>query len=118
MIPNAPDDGGTGQLTRLTPDVPFPEAEAKDIAAHMIYGTAWPLGRHDYLCAYDPAAKNHGIYWIDDAGNKELIYRDPAIASMSPIPLRPRPTPPVIAPQPAPGGTADSHGDDRRDERL
>ncbi|MHC4512026.1 MAG: HzsA-related protein [Planctomycetota bacterium] len=62
----------------------------------MVYGTAWPLSEDDYLCAYDRHAKNHGIYWIDRFGNKELIYRDPSIPCMSPIPLRPRPKPPVI----------------------
>jgi hypothetical protein len=62
----------------------------------MVYGTAWPLSEDDYLCAYDRHAKNHGIYWIDRFGNKELLYRDPSVPSMSPIPLRPRTKPPVI----------------------
>ena len=44
------------------------------------------------------AAANHGIYWIDRFGNKELIYRDPAIACVSPIPLR-RGRPPVLPTQ-------------------
>jgi len=92
------DDGMMSQLTRLTPDVPLPEAEKhiKPIEDCMAYGTAWPLSEDDYLCAYDRHAKNHGIYWIDRFGNKELIYRDPSIPCMSPIPLRPRPKPPVI----------------------
>ncbi len=92
------DDGMMSQLTRLTPDVPLPEAEKhlKPIEDCMVYGTAWPLSEDDYLCAYDRHTKNHGIYWIDRFGNKELLYRDPSIPSMSPIPLRPRPKPPVI----------------------
>ncbi len=92
------DDGMMSQLTRLTPDVPLPEAEKhiRPIEDCMVYGTAWPLGEDDYLCAYDRHAKNHGIYWIDRFGNKELLYRDPSIPSMSPIPLRPRTKPPVI----------------------
>ncbi len=94
--PSKPDDGATSQLQRLTPEVPFPEAEGKPIANHMVYGTAWPLSEDDYLCAYDPHAKNHGIYWVDRFGNKELIFRDPSIASISPIPLRPRAMPPMI----------------------
>ena len=105
--PRPEDDGAMSQLTRLTPDVPFPEAERhiRPIKECMAYGTAWPLSEDDYLCAYDIHAKNHGIYWIDRYGNKELLYRDPAIPSMSPIPLRPRPKPPVI-PGVAPGGPA------------
>jgi len=93
-----PDDGAMSQLTRLTPDVPLPEAERhiRPIEACMVYATAWPLSEDDYVCAYDADAKNHGIYWIDRFGNRELLYRDPDIACQSPIPLRARPTPPVI----------------------
>jgi len=92
------DDNASSQLTRLTPDVPFPEAEKhiKPIKECMVYGTPWPLSEDDYLCVYDKNAQNHGIYWIDRFGNKELIYRDPSIPCMSPIPLRPRLKPPVI----------------------
>ncbi|HOZ49961.1 MAG TPA: discoidin domain-containing protein [Candidatus Hydrogenedentes bacterium] len=92
------DDGAMAQLTRLTPEVPFPEAERhiKPIADCMVYGTPWPLSEDDYLCVYDRHAKNWGIYWIDRFGNRELLYRDPEIACLSPIPLRPRPRPPII----------------------
>ncbi len=89
------DDDRMSQVTRLTPDVPFPEAEGP-IRSSIVYGTPWPLGEDDYLCAYDPAGRNHGIYWIDRFGNHELIYRDESIPSLSPIPLCPRPVPPVI----------------------
>ena len=94
--PRREDDGAMSQLERLTPDVPFPEAETKKIAEQMIYTTPWPLSEDDYLCSYDPKAKRHGLYWIDRDGNRELIYADPEIASLDPIPLRPRPCPPLI----------------------
>ena len=89
------DDNANSQITRLTPEVPFPEAEGP-IRQHEVYGTPWPLSEDDYLCAYDPQAESHGLYWIDRDGNKELIYRDGSIICLSPIPLRPRPTPPVL----------------------
>ena len=94
--PRPEDDDAMSQLTRLTPDVPFPEAEGRPINKFMCYGTAWPLSEDDYLCVYDGQAKNRGVYWIDRHGNRELIYRDPSISCLSPIPLRPRPTPPII----------------------
>jgi hypothetical protein len=94
--PRIEDDRAMSQLTRLTPDTPFPEAEAKPIRNYMCYATAWPLSEDDYLCVYDAEAKNRGIYWIDRFGNRELIYRDPSISCLSPIPLRPRKMPPVI----------------------
>jgi len=92
------DDGAMSQLERLTPDAPFPEAEGGKggIKQKSCYGTPWPLSEDDYLCVYDADAGNRGIYWIDRFGNKELLYRDAAISCVSPIPLRERPTPPVI----------------------
>ena len=94
--PRLEDDRAMSQLTRLTPDTPFPEAEAKPIRNYMRYGTPWPFSEDDYLCVYDADARNRGIYWIDRFGNRELLYRDPSISALSPIPLRPRRKPPVI----------------------
>ena len=99
--PYAEDDSAMAQVTRLTPDVPFPEAEGgkQFIRRYQAYGTPWPLSEDDYLCVYDPQIDNRAIYWLDRFGNKELIYRDPAIACLSPIPLRPRSKPPVLPDQ-------------------
>jgi len=94
--PRIEDDGAMSQLVRLTPEVPFPEAEGRPIRNYMVYGTPWPLSEDDYLCVYDAGARNRGVYWIDRFGNRELIYRDPKISCLSPIPLRARPRPPVI----------------------
>ncbi|MDR3196508.1 MAG: hypothetical protein LBU34_01460 [Planctomycetaceae bacterium] len=93
------DDGAMSQITRLTPDVPFPEAERNPTQPFMIYGTPWPFSEEDYLCVYDSEAKNRGIYWIDSFGNRELIYRNPAISAHSPLPLAARPRPPIIPAQ-------------------
>ena len=40
-----------------------------------------------------------GIYWMDAFGNKELLYRDPNIASLWPVPIQARRRPPVIPSQ-------------------
>lgn len=88
------DDNAMSQLTRLTPETPFPEAEGGRKCQQ--YATSWPLSEDDYLCVYDPNAKNHALYWIDRFGNKEKIYEDGSISCLSPIPLRPRPRPPVL----------------------
>lgn len=99
--PWVPDDNSMSQLTRLTPDTPFPEAEGGtgNIRTYSRYGTPWPLSEDDYLCVYDVEARNRGVYWIDRSGNRQLLYRDPDISCLSPIPLRPRPMPPVIPDQ-------------------
>jgi mono/diheme cytochrome c family protein len=80
--------------------VVVPEGGVAD--ASGFYSTPWPLSEKFFLVAYsssqattEPAG--YGLYVVDVFGNKELIYRDPAISSFVPIPLRPRPHPPVVA---------------------
>jgi hypothetical protein len=98
--PRSPDDDGMNPLSRITPDVGFPESQGGAEA----YGQAWPLSEDYYLCIYDAAMAlrkpgapgRYGIYLLDSFGNKELIYRDAQIGCHNPIPLRPRPAPPVI----------------------
>ena len=99
--PRGRDDGAMSQLERLTPEVPFPEAEKHlmPIREAQQYATPWPLSEDDFLCIYSPDAKNHGIHWIDRHGNRELIWREEGIACLSPMPLAARPMPPVIPSQ-------------------
>jgi hypothetical protein len=99
--PHQVDDGAMSQITRLTPDVPFPEAEGGRgmIAKYQAYGTPWPLSEDDYLCVFDADCRNRALYLIDRFGHRELIYRDDSIGCLSPIPLQARPTPPVIPDQ-------------------
>ena len=103
LDPRIQDDDAMAPLRRLTPEVPFTEAEI-GYNDGQVYATAWPLSEYFYLCVYDAdgcarrGAKNdYGIYLVDAFGNKELIYRDPAISCLSPIPQRPRKKPPVLA---------------------
>ncbi|MBN2310274.1 MAG: PD40 domain-containing protein, partial [Candidatus Hydrogenedentes bacterium] len=92
-------------IRRITPEVPFPEAEGRDIREY--YAAPWPLSEEYFLVAYCPtpliwepganARNGLGIYLLDTAGNRELLYRDPDIGCTNPCPLVPRPTPPVLA---------------------
>ena len=103
--PKIPDDDKLSPVKRVTPEIKFPESQG----GTQVYGTPWPLNENYYLCVYDAGMRvksgrqgrkhsrgNYGIYLVDAFGNKTLIYRDDAIASLSPIPLRPRKCPPVI----------------------
>ncbi|OQB37713.1 MAG: Protein TolB [Candidatus Hydrogenedentes bacterium ADurb.Bin179] len=99
------DDASTGQIRRITPEAMFPEAESAPGVPHtprgkgnngQVYGTPWPLNEDFYLAVYDPGQQRHDLYLVDGFGNRELLYRDPDIACSNPIPLRPRPVPPVI----------------------
>ncbi len=97
--PRVEDDDAMAPVTRITPEVRFPETQG----GAQVYGTAWPLSEDYFLCVYDVSMKpgvgrqgrahvrgNYGIYLVDAFGNKELIHRDPAIACQSPTPLRPQ----------------------------
>ncbi|MCD6394587.1 MAG: discoidin domain-containing protein [Planctomycetes bacterium] len=92
-------------LTRLTPEVPFPEAEK---TVNMYYANPWPLSEDYFLVAWsDKRLPPHsrveneqqnpsnatGIYLYDAFGNLELLHRDAKISGMYPIPIRPRPKP-------------------------
>ena len=100
--PRVEDDDAMAPVRRLTPDAGFPESQG----GSQTYGTPWPLSEAYFLCAYEPvevkaAGKRHlfGLYLLDKFGNKELIYRDPAIACLNPTPLRATPRPSVIPEQ-------------------
>ncbi len=96
-------------LTRLTPEVAFPETEGwpKHYYAHP-----WPLSEEHFLVGWADAplpphrfvndASNPpnamGLYLLDAFGNLELLYRDPEISSAFPMPLKPRAQPVVHAP--------------------
>jgi len=101
--PRLEDDDAMAAVRRLTPDAPFPEAEV-GWNEGQLYATAWPLSERFYLCVYDPRGSgrrgprnNYGIYVVDAFGNRELLYRDPSVSCLSPIPLRPRKPEPVLA---------------------
>ena len=105
---------GDAPLTRLTPEVPFPETEAND---DQYFAHPWPLSEEFFLVSWsDQKLPPHcrateeqnprnatGIYLLDVFGNLELFYRDPEISSVSPIPIASRPCPPV---QPTVAGSA------------
>ena len=94
-------------ITRITPG-PYPEAESNQIAEYC--ASPWPLSEKYFLVAYsrdrlifegehqhNPNPDNAlGLYLLDAAGNRELIYRDAKLSSTSPIPLRPQPMPPAL----------------------
>jgi hypothetical protein len=114
-----PDRGQEGlePLRRLTPEVQFPETEGWSEGS---FATPWALSEDLFLAAYSPdrlpaswEPKNaprpngYGIYLIDSLGGRELVYRDPDMSSFAPIPIRPRPEPPVL---PALAATAAASG--------
>jgi hypothetical protein len=102
-------DPVTGQdrfeaIESLTLEVCFPEASGWP---NSYFHSPWPLSENYFLVAFSfeplPGMGSHvkkdtqtGLYYFDRFGNMELLYRDPNISSMYPIPLAERPRPPVI----------------------
>ena len=98
---------GPEPLARVTPEFSFPEAGDRWSGGKSgATATPWPVNEHVYFVAMMhnglvgqgrvQEANAYGIYLVDSLGGRELIYRDSAISCFSPIPVRPRPRPPVI----------------------
>jgi hypothetical protein len=107
---------GADPITRLTPEVPFPEAEGWPLTS---YANPWPLSERFYLVSWGcegarvPGPEgwsrwhavqrpNNGmaLYLYDAATRtRELLWADAETSCFDPIPVRPRERPPVIASQ-------------------
>ena len=114
-----------GPVKRLTPDQLFPESEVATHRDPANYAAPYPLSEHFFLCVYDPESRsnagtknNYGIYLVDAFGNKEMVYRDPAISCLDPIPLKPRLVPPVVPHQTAAGRLPAANGKPASDHGL
>jgi len=96
-------------LTRLTPEVCFPETEGWPKSYYVdpwplseqVFLTGWsdrPLPPHTLMKPEDPRNPPNacGIYLYDAFGNLTLLHRDPAISSVWPVPVAPRPVPRTI----------------------
>ena len=101
--PDVEDDDAMAPVKLITPDERLPESEYGYFCREASYATPYPLGENYYLCAFGypsedapDSVENYGLYLLDAFGNIELLYRNPAIASQSPIPLKARPVPPVV----------------------
>lgn len=94
---------GSAPLERLTPDTPFPEIEGWPTA---FYANPWPLSERTHLVAWGVEANvregrqrpenGMGLYLFNADRGLELLYRDPAISSMYPIPVKAQPPPPAL----------------------
>ncbi len=99
-------------IEALTPEVCFPETP--DVWPESYYHSPWPLSENYFLVSFsfDPLPgmsalteedTETGLYLFDRFGNLELLYRQPGISSMYPIPLTPRPAPPALPSRLDPG---------------
>ncbi len=78
----------------------------------MYYANPWPLSEDFYLVSWSNRhlpphrrveeeeqnpSNAQGIYLADRFGNLELLYRDPQISSMTPLPIKARSEPPAYS---------------------
>ncbi len=84
----------TQVITNITPDVK-PHYHMS-WAKKQCFRDPVPISRDYFLCSHAPFDK-FGLYVIDRYGNRELLYLDPEIGSMSPTPFRAVTTPPVLS---------------------
>ena len=110
-------EDGPEAMTRLTPEVPFPEFDTTGDGGHWLrhyYASPWPLSEMFYLTAWSHRGllthfhKNEegngmGVYLYDAFGNLDLLCADERFQVQHPIPLVAQPPPPVIASRLEPG---------------
>ena len=73
-------------------DVPRP--------ANAWYREPYPLSARQFIVSgRPPGCERFGIYLVDLYGNRVLLHEDDRLDALSPMPLAPRPTPPVIPPR-------------------
>ena len=109
-------EDGLKPVTRVTPEVPFPESEGWNTPG--AYCSPFPVNDTLFLCSYSdetlgypdyhprhrreeymaawPSPAAFGIWLVDTLGGRELIYQDPEISTFNPIPLVKRPMPPAL----------------------
>ena len=101
---------GEAAMTRLTPEVAFPESEGWP---QTYFTSPYPLSEEHYLTAWSAAPlppgtprphwgmpgppNDLGLYLFDAFGSLELLYRDREISSECPLPIRSRPKPPTVS---------------------
>jgi hypothetical protein len=86
------DDNGMGQVTKLTPDVAFPESKG----GALTYGPAWPLSETLFLTSY-----NNTMVLLDTSttpAKRTELYKtsDASLRPLYAMPLAARTPPPVI----------------------
>ncbi len=102
-----PDKGedGYAPLSKLTPETPYAEAEDY-FAAPGNYMTPCAVNAELFFAAYSPyrikkqrqavPTNEYMVYLVDSLGGREPITCDPSISCVSPMPVLPRKTPPII----------------------
>jgi len=90
-------ENGAEPITRLTPETKFPESEVGFNEVEEHYSHPFAINEELFFVSKanhvltrqgrTPPTAGRGIYLCDAFGGRELIYEDPTVASVSPIPV-------------------------------
>ncbi|HAZ62856.1 MAG TPA: hypothetical protein DCZ72_04495, partial [Armatimonadetes bacterium] len=105
---SAVDNGAGGAWGPTSPPAgPLPAAAQRWPGS--TYKSPYPLSERLFIASfsYDPLIgepnrnppNQYGLYLVDAAGRRELLYRDPNLSSLWAMPIAPRPTPPALPSQ-------------------
>ncbi len=78
-------------IRSITPEIPWPGFPPNS----EVFREPVPISR-DVLLVAHAAQDRFGLYLIDRYGNRELLYIDPEIDSICPLPFHARKVPPVV----------------------
>ncbi len=86
-------------MTNLTPEIGLPPHYGWSNPGAGFYATPFPLSEDLLLVSYCVGPRHndpdgYGIYFLNAAGRKQLIYQDEQYSCFHAMPLKPRPTPP------------------------
>jgi len=100
-------EDGPEPLTRITPEIPWPESEGWNLPGS--FAAPYPVNDTLFFASFSqeswagapfygawPSRNAYGIWLVDTLGGRELIFQDPEIGTFTPIPILKRPRPPVI----------------------
>lgn len=86
---------GPEPISKITPESRFPESRDSS-GGGAIFATPYPVCEEMYFVSHPGHGGRYSIYLIDIFGGRELIYSNDRSDCFSPIPVKPRPTPPVL----------------------
>ena len=104
VIDTTKGENGETPVQKITPETPYSESQGWP-SPH--YSHPYPINEELFLVSranhrvhkqgMTPPEADRAIYLVDTLGGRELIYEYPTVASFSPIPVRKRTPPPVLA---------------------
>jgi len=88
-------------MTSLTPAIGWPSHYGWPNPGAGFYANPYPLSEDLFLVSFCPGPTHnnpsgYAIHYFDGSGTRQLLYRDDKYSCFRPMPLRPRPVPPMI----------------------